>query len=119
MVNVLSYLRTHVYPPTYGNGLKELGAFLSFRWTDPEGNGFLSMIWRKQWEEARPDTLKDKLIQYNQDDCKALFHVHWWLCLLARNSKQENVQQVEKMERHTSYTFAKQQGLWGRLPSDQ
>jgi hypothetical protein len=103
MVNVLGYLRTHVYPPTYGNGLKEIGAFLGFGWSDPEGDGFLSMIWRKQWEEAKSDSLKDKLIQYNQDDCKALFQVHQWLCLLARNSEKENVQQVAKMERHTPY----------------
>ena len=27
MVNLLGYLRTHVYPPTYSNGLKEVGVF--------------------------------------------------------------------------------------------
>ena len=107
MVNVLAYLRTHVYPPTYGNGLKELGAFLGFTWTDPEGDGFLSMSWRKQWEETKSATLKEKLIQYNQDDCKALFQVHRWLWQLTRNDEQENVQQVEKMERHTPYHLQK------------
>lgn len=103
MVNVLGYLHTHVYPPTYGNNLKEVGAFLGFRWTNPEGDGMLSMVWRKQWEEAKSDSLKDKLIQYNQDDCQALFQVQWWLCLLAANSDKENVQQVAKMERHSPY----------------
>ncbi|HMI04073.1 MAG TPA: ribonuclease H-like domain-containing protein, partial [Pedobacter sp.] len=27
MVNLLTYLRTYIYPPTYSNGLKELGNF--------------------------------------------------------------------------------------------
>jgi hypothetical protein len=103
MVNLLGYLRTHVYPPTYGNGLKELGAFLGFRWSDPEVDGIVSMEWRKQWEATGWDSWKNKLIQYNLDDCRALCMVHQWFCHLTLGAAQENVQQVAQMKKHTPY----------------
>jgi predicted RecB family nuclease len=34
MINLLSYFRTHIYPPTYTNGLKEIANFLGFQWSD-------------------------------------------------------------------------------------
>jgi hypothetical protein len=103
LVNILGYLRTHVYPPTYGNGLKELGMFLGFNWQDSDADGFLSMQWRKQWEETGLTDWKDKLIRYNHDDCRALLTVHQWLFKLASDANQENVQQVAQMKKHTPY----------------
>ncbi len=103
MVNLLGYLRTHVYPPTYSNGLKELGFFLGFQWQDLDADGFLSMQWRKQWEETGLDEWKDKLIRYNHDDCKALLTVHQWFSKLASDANMESVQQVAKMKKHTPY----------------
>ena len=103
MVNLLGYLRTHVYPPTYGNGLKELGAYLNFYWSEPEADGFLSITWRKKWEETGINDWKDKLIQYNHEDCRALLLVHQWFCKLADDAVQEDVQQVAQMKKHTPY----------------
>jgi hypothetical protein len=108
MVNLLGYLRTHVYPPTYGNGLKEVARFLGFQWTEPDADGVRSMQWRRQWEATGSHSWKDKLIQYNQDDCMALQKVHQWLCDLAigdqpENQQKENVQQVSQMRKHSPY----------------
>jgi predicted RecB family nuclease len=50
MVNLLGYLRTHVFPPTYGNGLKEVARFIGYTWTDREASGLQSIGWRKSWE---------------------------------------------------------------------
>ncbi len=83
MVNLFAYLRTHVYPPTYSNGLKELAAFLGFKWTEEKADGLQSLVWRKQWEIAKENSWKEKLLQYNQDDCKALIKVNQWLQQLA------------------------------------
>lgn len=103
MINLLSYLRTHIYPPTYSNGLKEIGAYLNFNWSEPEADGFQSMTWRKQWEETSLADWKDKLIRYNQDDCQALLRVHQWFCQLVENAVQDNVQHVAQMKKHTPY----------------
>jgi len=101
MVNLLGYLRTHVYPPIYGNGLKELGAYLKFQWNDPEADGLLSLTWHRKWEETRRTEWKDKLIRYNMDDCMALHHVHCWFNQL--NSANNQVQHVAQMKKHTPY----------------
>jgi len=83
LVNLLGYLRTHVYPPIYSNGLKELGKHLGFAWSDPEATGLKSIDWRKNWEESKNQNWKDRLIRYNLDDCTALKHVKAWFDSLA------------------------------------
>lgn len=103
MVNLLAYFRTHVYPPTYSNGLKEIAGFLGFKWTDVNADGYTSISWHKQWEETGLQFWKDKLLEYNHDDCKALHVVHQWFCQLAEGADQENVQHVTKMKRHSPY----------------
>lgn len=107
MVNLLSYLRSHIYPPTYGNGLKELGGFLNYRWANPEADGVLSISWRKQWEYTQGNDWKEKLIAYNVDDCRALNVVFKWLQLLGKGGLTEQVQQVNQMKRHTPYHLQK------------
>ncbi len=50
MINLLACLITNVYPPTYGNGLKEVAGFLGFAWNDPEAAGLKSIEWRRNWD---------------------------------------------------------------------
>lgn len=105
LVNVLGYLRTHVYPPTYGNGLKEVAGFLGFQWRNQEVEGVLSMKWRKDWETGRDDILKEKLLQYNLDDCNALIKVGQWLLQLTADSKQDGVQRIADMRNPSPFKF--------------
>jgi predicted RecB family nuclease len=71
-VNVLSIVHSHVYFPTYSNGLKDIGNILGCKWTDSKASGIQSIIWRQLWEESRRPELKAKLIEYNRQDCMAL-----------------------------------------------
>lgn len=108
MVNLLGYFRTHVYPPTYGNGLKEVARFLGFQWAEQDADGVRSTEWRKQWAITGSQSWKEKLIQYNRDDCSALQKVHQWLCDLAMGNQPENpqvgkVQLVSQMKKHSPY----------------
>jgi len=105
MVNLLSYFRTHVYPPTYGNGLKEIGKFLGFEWSESDIDGAKSIELRKEWEHTKSDTIKQKLLQYNLDDCKALSKVHQWLSYLSAGAEEDSIQQVAKMKRHSPYRW--------------
>jgi predicted RecB family nuclease len=70
--NILSIVSSQVYFPTTSNSLKEVAAFLGFRWTDVTATGLQSVVWREQWEDTRDETLKAKLLRYNRDDCLAL-----------------------------------------------
>lgn len=74
-INLLSIVSPHVYFPTTSNGLKEVAAFLGCRWTDDGASGLQSVVWREQWEAARDDTMKQRLLHYNQEDCSALRRV--------------------------------------------
>jgi len=75
VVNVLSIIHAHVYFPTYSNGLKDIGRFLGFRWTQTGASGIQSVVWRRKWEEARSGMFKDMLTTYNLEDCAALKRV--------------------------------------------
>ncbi|MCH7725365.1 MAG: TM0106 family RecB-like putative nuclease [Planctomycetes bacterium] len=70
--NVLSIVHQHVYFPVYSNSLKEIAATLGFTWTDSTADGKSSVIWRRNWQRTRDQTLKERLIAYNRDDCRAL-----------------------------------------------
>lgn len=105
MINILSYFRSHVYPPTYTNGLKEVAGFIGFTWAEPEADGLLSVEWRKSWESTNEDKWKEKIIQYNLDDCHALAKVHAWLRRLSSEGEQDNVQQVSKMKKYTPFSL--------------
>lgn len=74
-VNVLAPLHSDVYFPTYSNGLKDIGRYLSFSWTDTNASGLQSLAWRKRWEMTGQDEFKQKLVVYNSEDCRALKRV--------------------------------------------
>ncbi len=71
-INLLSAVYAQVYFPTYSNSLKEIAKYLGFEWSDPASSGLQSIVWRHQWESLHSPTLREKLITYNAEDCKAL-----------------------------------------------
>lgn len=70
--NLLSALYSNIYFPTFSNGLKEVGSFLGFQWSDEKASGLQSLIWRHEWEKSGSPDYKQKLVQYNTEDCQAL-----------------------------------------------
>ena len=73
--NVLSVIHPHVYFPVYSNSLKDIGRFLGFEWTHEDVTGLQAVVWRKNWNQTKAPEIKAQLLQYNQDDCRALKHV--------------------------------------------
>ena len=92
--NVLSIVSSHVYFPTTSNSLKEVGAFLGFRWTSVGASGLDSVVWRKEWEDERDEVLKAKLLEYNRDDCLALRAVTEFIASIT--SRRDVEQQSER-----------------------
>ena len=80
--NVLAAIQSHVYFPTYSNGLKDIAAFLNVRWSHPNASGIQALAWRLDWEKARDDALKQQLLHYNKEDCLALRRVTDFICSL-------------------------------------
>ncbi len=73
--NVLSVIHSHVYFPVYSNSLKDIGRFLGFEWAHEEATGLQAISWRKNWNKTKAPDIKAQILQYNQDDCRALMHV--------------------------------------------
>ena len=75
LVNVLSIVYNHFYFPSYSNGLKDIARCLRFEWSAPDASALQSIVWRLRWEAIVDPALKQKLLQYNMDDCLALRRV--------------------------------------------
>lgn len=71
-VNVLSVIYSHIYFPTYSNGLKEIARYLGFQWSDATASGLMTLVWRGDWESDQVSDAKQSLITYNAEDCEAL-----------------------------------------------
>jgi predicted RecB family nuclease len=70
-INVLSLIYANIYFPTYSNSLKDIGMFLGVKWSDETASGLQSLVWRYKWETTGDDIFKEKLIEYNIQDCFA------------------------------------------------
>jgi len=64
--NLLSFFYSHIYLPTYTNGLKEIAHFLGFQWTADNASGLQSIVWRHLWEDTHDESIKDRIIVYNR-----------------------------------------------------
>jgi predicted RecB family nuclease len=85
--NILSHIFAQVYFPTYSNGLKEIARHLNFEWSDSTASGTTSIVWRMDWVQSHTDSLKQKLISYNAEDCAALARTHESLLNLSANAR--------------------------------
>jgi predicted RecB family nuclease len=72
LVNMLSIIYTHFYFPTYSNGLKDIGRYVGYNWTEPNASGLQSIVWRINWESNNDESWKHKILTYNIEDCLAL-----------------------------------------------
>ena len=79
-VNVLSVVYSHVYFPCHSNGLKYIAACLGCSWTEPQASGLQSIVWRTKWETTRSVEWKQKLLEYNIQDCTALMAIAKCIC---------------------------------------
>jgi predicted RecB family nuclease len=82
-VNVLSIINAHVYFPTYSCSLKDIGRSIGCDWSEPEASGLQSVAWRTAWERTLEESLKQKLVRYNAEDCLVLKAVVELLALIA------------------------------------
>jgi hypothetical protein len=109
-VNLLALFHSNVYPPSYGNSLKEIAEFLGFEWSDTYASGIQSIVWRKRWELSGDLSYKRKLIQYNTEDCLALKLIKDWLASIANKLRDDNegdFVKVENLKRQNLYKFGR------------
>ena len=56
---------------TYSLSLKTLATFLNFQWRDTDPSGTGSIQWFHEWVETGDDSIRRRILEYNEDDCRA------------------------------------------------
>ena len=57
--------------PTYNHSIKTLAKHLGFAWRDTDPSGAASIEWFHRWVESGDPTIKQRILDYNEDDCRA------------------------------------------------
>jgi predicted RecB family nuclease len=70
-INLVSCIYGSVYFPTYSNSLKEIARHLGYGWAWQNASGASAILLRKTWELAASNDVKNLLLAYNMDDCRA------------------------------------------------
>jgi predicted RecB family nuclease len=57
--------------PTRDYSVKTLAQFLGFKWRDSDPSGASSIEWFNRWIESGQSDIKQRILNYNEDDCRA------------------------------------------------
>jgi len=57
--------------PVGSYSLKTLASYLGFEWRDKTPSGALSIQWFNDYLDKKDDSLMQRILEYNEDDCKA------------------------------------------------
>jgi uncharacterized protein len=58
--------------PTNDYSIKTLATYLGFKWRDKEPSGAASIEWYHRWAEAGDVAIRQRILDYNEDDCIAM-----------------------------------------------
>jgi predicted RecB family nuclease len=58
--------------PTLDWSIKSLAKFLQFQWRDVDPSGAASIEWFDQWVKTQDPKIKQRILDYNEDDCVAM-----------------------------------------------
>ncbi len=64
-------VKKHTEWPTYDQSIKTLAQHLGFQWRDSNPSGAASIEWYHQWIESNDPAIKQRILDYNEDDCLA------------------------------------------------
>ena len=68
-------VQPHTDWPLNGYGLKKVALYCGFAWRDEDPSGANSIAWFSSWLESGDPALRQRIIDYNEDDVRATAHV--------------------------------------------
>jgi len=57
--------------PLYNQSIKTIAKYLGFQWRDASPSGAASIEWYSRWVETGDPAIKQRILDYNEDDCLA------------------------------------------------
>jgi predicted RecB family nuclease len=67
----LDVVKKHTEWPTWDHSIKTLAVYLGFDWRDTNPSGAASIEWFDQWVKSGDPAIKQRILDYNEDDCIA------------------------------------------------
>ncbi|MEJ2509797.1 MAG: TM0106 family RecB-like putative nuclease, partial [Gammaproteobacteria bacterium] len=64
-------VRKHTEWPTRDHSIKTLARYLGFNWRDTDPSGAASIEWYHRYIEQGDASLRQRILDYNEDDCRA------------------------------------------------
>lgn len=64
-------VKKHTEWPTRDHSIKTLARYLGFQWRDTDPSGAASIEWFHRWVETGDPDVRQRIIDYNEDDCRA------------------------------------------------
>ncbi len=95
LVDLHDRVTKYIILPTENYSLKTIAQWLGFQWRDLGVSGEQCVCWYDQWLKTRDRTLLDTIIRYNEDDCRATYHLKTWL-----------VQFLSEVDKNSDSTFS-------------
>jgi uncharacterized protein len=65
--------------PVESYALKPIARWLGFDWRNPSASGAQAIYWYTQWLKTHERSYLQTLVDYNEDDCRATYHIKQWL----------------------------------------
>ena len=78
-VDLHAWVTQTVTLPIESYTLKLIARWLGFQWRNTNANGAQSICWYSQWLETGDRQFLQTIVHYNEDDCRATYHVKDWL----------------------------------------
>ncbi|MFE4108232.1 TM0106 family RecB-like putative nuclease [Almyronema epifaneia] len=70
--------------PIESYALKHIARWIGFDWRDAGANGAQSICWYDDWLTTGDRTYLEAILRYNEDDCRATYHIKEWLVNFAQ-----------------------------------
>ena len=71
-VDLLEVVKSNYYIPVPTYSIKKVAPYLGFNWRQKDVGAFESMVLYWDWLENPEQKIIDKVLKYNEDDCKAM-----------------------------------------------
>lgn len=85
-----AFTKEHFVLPCRGYSIKAAAPYFGFKWRSEDANGMNCIAWYKKWLEEGDPVMKQKIIEYNLDDVRAMALVDRELRKFALSAQVQN-----------------------------
>lgn len=80
-IDLHQLVTTTVVLPVESYSLKNIARWMGFQWQNKEASGAQSIYWYSQWIQNQERSYLEAILQYNEDDCRATYHLKEWIIM--------------------------------------